>query len=302
MVEAVQAARQPNWGRGGQASTSSRNPGATSSSNPLSVFLYDELAPRLVGRRSIAYKPQRALPMTGAEPLYDDRDPRWWTVKDGSLHGSYSWAMQDYQSEREEIPVPGDAFRAEMPSEEDLPPVLTCRDFVKQVLLDNKDAVHCAFADKPCPPGHYKVMAFVDAEGAAADPEVNYLDYNFYVQHRDVAVTLQPGDRLADVARFFRTPVEALYAANRDLHGQPPHEPLPHERSVLLQDVNVWSHKPSELQAPRLHDGAGRAIHDPRVAVPMYTDDEGEKEELPDQFCCAFCVRKGEARTGVPPL
>jgi hypothetical protein len=104
------------------------------------------------------------------------------------------------------------------------------------------------------------------------------------------------------VCRFFRTPVESLYAANAELHGQAPSEPLPRELSVLVPDANVWSHKPSELSTPRLHDGAGRAIHDPRLAVPMYSDDEGGKEELPDQFCCAFCVRKGEARTGVPPL
>ena len=39
----------------------------------------------------------------------------------------------DYQSDREDAPVPGDAWRAEVPSDVELAPVLTCRDLVKQV-------------------------------------------------------------------------------------------------------------------------------------------------------------------------
>lgn len=278
-------------------------------------------------------------------------------------------------------------------------------------------------------------MSFVNPEGAAADPAANYLDYTFYVQHKDVSVTLQPGDRLADVARlvgwlvgrvigwlagwvvrrlqpctrahhaaagdrrvwarcaapgpsppfpsrsrasgarggsagwggrgskedsrwlncpqsvgagtlsmyvcgnktplrppmhrefprcdacnpffsyphplascttnarrFFRVPVDALYEANRGvLAGQAPDAPMPRERTLLLPDVNVWSHKPSEWLPPRLHDGAGRAIHNPLTAVPAFSDEDGEVNELPATFCCAFCVRAGQARTGAPP-
>ena len=39
-------------------------------------------------------RPRYLLPLSGAEPLYDDRDSRWFDVKEGALHGSYSWALQ----------------------------------------------------------------------------------------------------------------------------------------------------------------------------------------------------------------
>ncbi|KAG2449129.1 hypothetical protein HYH02_005877 [Chlamydomonas schloesseri] len=300
--EVVQQALQaPSSGRGGPASTSGKAP-------PRRVGMRVDYAPEtpvLVGKRSISLRPRYLLPLSGAEPLYDDRDSRWFDVKEGALHGSYSWALQDYKAEREEAPVPGDVWRAEMPSEEEMPPVLTCKDLVKQVLVDQhgrEDVVTPAFAEQACPAGSYKVMAFA-APVPEDDPAVNYCDHHFYVQHKDVNITLQKGDRLQDVANFFKLPVEELYDANPGLAQLLPaaDRPAPRERSLLVRGANVWSHKPSEWLPPRLHDGAGRAIHNPMRAVAAYSDDEGGLNELPAVYCCSFCVVSGQARTGPQP-
>ncbi len=77
--------------------------------------------------------------------------------------------------------------------------------------------------------------------------------------------------------------------------------PLERERSLLVPGANVWSHKPSEWLPPRLHDGAGRAIHNPLRAVAAFSDDEGGMNELPGSYCCSFCVRPGQAKTGPQP-
>ncbi len=71
------------------------------------------------------------------------------------------------------------------------------------MLVDNHGtgAVECSFPDAPCPAGSYKVLSFV-APLPADDPAANYLDFHFYVQHRDVVITLHPEDRLSDVARW----------------------------------------------------------------------------------------------------
>ncbi len=39
-------------------------------------------------------RPRHTLPLSGAEPVYDDRDARWFGDNDDVTHGSYSWAMQ----------------------------------------------------------------------------------------------------------------------------------------------------------------------------------------------------------------
>ncbi len=95
--------------------------------------------------------------------------------------------------------------------------------------------------------------------------------------------------------------MEELYDANPGLVGTPEDRPVGRSRSLFLRNANVWSHKPTEWLPPRLHDGAGRAIHNPLRAVPAYSDDEGDKNELPSSFCCAFCVKPGQARTGPQP-
>lgn len=72
-----------------------------------------------------------------------------------------------------------------------------------QVLVDQHgrgDAIQCAFPDQPCPPGSYKIMAFINPI-PEDDPDANYCDHHFYVQHKDVHITLEPGDQLRDVAR-----------------------------------------------------------------------------------------------------
>ncbi|KXZ49494.1 hypothetical protein GPECTOR_21g720 [Gonium pectorale] len=306
LKEVVSEGLHASAGRGGVASTSKPAFPAAGRKAVAMRLEYSEDTPRLVGKRSIALRPRNTLPLSGYEPLYDDRDARWWDVKETALHGSYSWALQDYQSDREDVPVPGDAWRAEVPSEEELPPVLTCRDLVKQVLVDQRgreDAIQCAYADQKCPAGTYKVMAFTSPL-PDDDDEANYIDHHFYVQHKDVYLTLQPGDRLQDVARFFKLPVEELYDANPGMESVPADRPMDRERSVLVPDANVWSHKPSEWLPPRLHDGAGRAIHNPLRAVAAFSDDEGNVNELPAQYCCAFCVRRGTAKTGPqsPPV
>ncbi|GIL54214.1 hypothetical protein Vafri_9786 [Volvox africanus] len=133
------------------------------------------------------------------------------------------------------------------------------------------------------------------------DSAANYCDNHFYVQHKDVNITLQPGDRLRDVAGFFKLPVDDLYDVNPGLEDIPEDRPVDRERSVLVPDANVWSHKPSEWLPPRLHDGAGRAIHNPLRAVAAFSDDEGGMNELPAHYCCSFCVRPGLAKTGPQP-
>ncbi|PNH08876.1 hypothetical protein TSOC_004525 [Tetrabaena socialis] len=294
----------PHSGRGGTASGSGAAPAPMHGRKAAGVRLeYSEDTPRLVGKRSIAHRPRTALPLSGWEPLYDDRDSRWWDITETAVHGSYSWALQDYQADRPDAPVPGDAWRAEAPSEEELPPVLTCRDLVKQMLLDQHgrgDAVQCAFPDQPCPIGSYKVMAFTSPV-PSEDEAANYCDRHFYVQHKDVSLTMQPGDKLEDVAGFFKVPVDDLYDANPGLSAWPQDRPVDRERSVMVRGANVWSHKPSEWMPPRLHDGAGRAIHNPARAVPAYSDEEGELLDLPSTYCCSFCVRRGEAKTGPQP-
>ncbi|GLC45958.1 hypothetical protein PLESTF_001110800 [Pleodorina starrii] len=302
--EVVTAGLHPSSGRGGVASTSAPR-GPSARRGPAAAQLeYSEDTPRLVGKRSIATRPRHTLPLSGWEPVYDDRDTRWWTTKETALHGSYSWALQDYQSDREDAPVPGDVWRADVPSDVELAPVLTCRDLVKQVLVDQTsrgggDAIQCAFPDAPCPAGSYKVMAFTSPI-PPDDPAANYCDHHFYVQHKDVAITLQPGDRLADVARFFKVSVDDLYDANPGLGATAPQPdvPLDRERSVRVAGANVWSHKPSEWLPPRLHDGAGRPIHNPLRAVAAFSDEEGDMNELPSQYCCSFCVRPGLVKTG----
>ncbi|EFJ39185.1 hypothetical protein VOLCADRAFT_101270, partial [Volvox carteri f. nagariensis] len=92
--------------------------------------------PRAGLNERIPGRPRHTLPLSGWEPVYDDRDARWFDIKETALHGSYSWALQDYRSEREEVPVPGDVWRGEIPSDVELAPVLTCRDLVKQVRHD----------------------------------------------------------------------------------------------------------------------------------------------------------------------
>ncbi|GLI61387.1 hypothetical protein VaNZ11_003755 [Volvox africanus] len=299
--EAVSAGLYPSSGRGGTASTSA--PYAAGRREGSMQIQYSDNTPHLVGKRSIALRPRSTLPLSGWEPVYDDRDTRWWTIKDTALHGSYSWALQDYQSDREDVPVPGDAWRADIPSDVELAPVLTCRDLVKQVLVDQHgrgDTIQCAFPDQPCPSGTYKVMAFTSPI-PEDDSAANYCDNHFYVQHKDVNIRLQPGDRLRDVAGFFKLPVDDLYDVNPGLADIPEDSPLDRERSVLVPDANVWSHKPSEWLPPRLHDGAGRAIHNPLRAVAAFSDDEGGMNELPAHYCCSFCVRPGLAKTGPQP-
>ncbi|KAG2489298.1 hypothetical protein HYH03_012130 [Edaphochlamys debaryana] len=308
----VGEALHPSSGRGGPASTSgvggafgggaARGGPAAGARRSAIRLEYTEDAPHLLGRRSISLRP-RGLPLSGAEPLYDDRDTRWFDVRDTALHGSYSWALQDFQEEREDAPVPGDAWRADVPSDVELAPVLTCKDLVKQVLVDQVgrgDAVQCAFPDQACPSGWHKVMAF-SSPVPEDDDAANYLDFHFYLQHKDVSITLQPEDKLSDVAKFFRVAPEDLYDANPGLASVPADRAVGRERSVLVPGANVWSHKPSEWLPPRLHDGAGRAIHNPQRAVAAYSDDEGGLNELPAQFCCAFCVKRGEAKTGPQP-
>ncbi|GFR51296.1 hypothetical protein Agub_g13658, partial [Astrephomene gubernaculifera] len=235
--ELVTTGMHPSSGRGGTASTSGPALQQRAAGQRVGgmALEYNDDTPRLLGKRSISLRPRHLLPLSGAEPLYDDRDSRWWNIKETALHGSYSWAMQDYQSDREEAPVPGDSWRAEVPSDVELEPVLTCRDLVKQVLVDQRgrgDAVQCAFPDQPCPAGSYKVMAFTSPV-PADDPAANYCDHHFYVQHKDVNITLQPGDRLRDVARFFKLPVEELYEANPGLVSLAEDAPLDRERSLL---------------------------------------------------------------------
>lgn len=76
-----------------------------------------------------------------------------------------------------------------------------------QVLADNQGNVLCSRPDEACPRGFYKVMSFVTeetvqppAEVEQAGQAISFLDYHFYMQHKDMVMRLNAGDNLMDVS------------------------------------------------------------------------------------------------------
>ncbi|MEW5318769.1 MAG: hypothetical protein WDW38_009962 [Sanguina aurantia] len=284
----------------------------------LAKLAFTDRTPHLLSRTKGLFRGRHVLPLSGSEPVFDERDERW--VDD--LHGSYSYALQDHQEERDFSAVPGDLARGVMAlnphlsgeaATEQKTPVLDCRAFVKQVLADNQGSVLCSRPDEACPRGFYKVMSFVTEELGRAPPEVqaagqaiSFLDYHFYMQHKDVVMHLSAGDRLEDVSTFLKLPVEHLMESNPKFLGTDPTRQMKTSTDLFVPGANVWSHKPAEHSEPRIYDGEGNVIRDPRRATPSYSDDGADEEnaagvvqaELPDMYCCSFCVKVGHVKTG----
>lgn len=143
------------------------------------------------------------LPVSGSEPVYDERDGRWFGRRANRLHGAYSWALQDNEEGRQEVALPGDIAHElqELPGLDEKP-VVTCRDLAVQVLADNPGLVTCVPAGERCPQGQHKLMAFIQPPSRPPPLGTPYMvPHHFYVQHKDVWIQMRRGDRVADVAR-----------------------------------------------------------------------------------------------------
>lgn len=88
--------------------------------------------------------------------------------------------------------------------------------------------------------------------------------------------------------------------------GTDPTRRIKMDTDLLVPGANVWSHKPADNSEPRIYDGDGAVIRDPRRATPSYSEDGADEDnaagvvqaELPEMYCCSFCVRAGHVKTG----
>jgi len=140
-----------------------------------------------------------------------------------------------------------------------------CHDVKRRVLEDLR--VIGGFEKKsgmmtPCKKDHYVIAMILSPDR----------DYHFLLFHNDIRYKADPGETVASVAKRFgvaRTQVSYLK-----------------QRSFLVKNARVWSHKRGTAEAPTLFDSKKQIIKDPRTA----TFDYGWLKY--DTFCTFFCVKR----------
>jgi len=99
-------------------------------------------------------------------------------------------------------------------------------------------------------------------------------DYHFLLFHNDIRYKATTGqdETVSSVAKLFRVPKKNVSRLR--------------ERSFLVRNARVWSHKRGTAEAPTLFDSKNKIIKDPRTA----TFDYGWLNY--DTFCSFFCVKR----------
>jgi len=208
------------------------------------------------------------LKTNGHEVVFGD--PRWETKRGIGSNNCYSYAMNDYRPHRPFKAVVGDLAGYQYDIRYD-----SCAPLKERLLKDNLGFIYETKAEVPCKPGFYKVMMVV----ASKKTNDGFGDFHFYKHHRDIAYKVQPTDTPQKIAKFFGIPEDRV-----------PKNVVPGKR-ILLQDVNVFSHKLGWATKPLLTDSCGKAIHDPRTACRAH----GNLEY--DQFCGSYCVAANRVKT-----
>lgn len=209
-------------------------------------------------------------PVSGGESIFK-YEP--WGTKGIHANNCYDYAIGDYRSFRPVKSTPGD--RAGMK------PITgklrTCAGLRKRVLADNPGNVYACNANTPCKRGFYKIMMFVAPTNDIGEPTG---DFHFYKQHHFIKYKCKAGDTVKSLAKFFEVPESVIRKSGTVSPGR-----------ILNIRTMAWSHKLGWGTGPLLVDSNNRIIKDPRTAGKDYQFNYTD-------FCSAFCVRKGKARSG----
>lgn len=197
-----------------------------------------------------------------------------WGTTGIHANNCYDYAIGDYRPFRNVKSSPGD--RAGMqPINGKL---RTCAGLKKRVLADNPGNVYlCKNPNTPCKRGFYKIMMFVAPTNDVGEPTG---DFHFYKQHHLIKYKCKANDTVRSLARFFEVPDSVIKKSGTVGPGR-----------ILKIPVMAWSHKLGWGTGPLLVDSNNRVIKDPRTAGKDYQYNYTD-------FCSAFCVRRGKARSG----
>lgn len=225
-------------------------------------------------RLFIPIKIMENLPTSGHEEIYGDK--RWFTERGVRNNNCYAYAMDHYRPHRNHKSVVGDVAGYNHDITYD-----TCGPLKERILKDNPGGrIYPAAEDTACGPGFYKIMMFA----ASSKEPGGYGDFHFFKQHKDILYTVQKGDTVHSVARFFGLPASRIVEANKGAQR------LQEGDRLFLTNVNVWSHKLGWATSPLLTDSCKKVIKDPRHACLSYS-------MTYNQYCGAYCVKAGHVKT-----
>lgn len=230
--------------------------------------------------------------VNGAEPTFTEAG--WSSTKGVKNNNCYSYAMNNFSTNRPYKAVPGDrsGFNHNLTYDR-------CPELVQRLLADNPDMIYKEVPNNTCAPNFSKIMMFVGSR------EGNFGDFHFYKHHNDIEYLVKKGDTIDSVAKFLQVDRQKVIDAvkltsntNKNIakssyttNSLSPGQKLFFKNFRTRDNKSAWSHKLGWATGAILNDSCGKLITDPRNSCRKFSTIDYTK------YCGTFCIRNGIAKS-----